>query len=95
MKLLTILLGGLTLLPLAAASIPQRERNIDQRIAQGFRSGSLHPREAARLQAQSNAISREIYRDRLDGRGFTPAERRDAQQDLNRLSRQITRAKRY
>jgi len=93
MKLLILL--SLTLASLSAASIPQRERNIDHRIAQGVRSGSLTPREAVRLNAQSNAVSREIRRDRIDGRVFTPAERRDAHQDLNRLSRQITRTKRY
>lgn len=93
MKLFLLL--SLTLASLTAASIPQRERNIDQRIAHGVRNGSLSSREAIRLNAQSNAVSREIFRDRVDGRGFSPSERRDAQQDLNRLSRQVTRAKRY
>lgn len=89
--LLSITFAGLS----SGASIPQRERNVDHRIVHGVRNGSLTPREAVRLNAQSNAISREIRRDRIDGRGFTPAERRDAHQDLNRLSRQINRAKSF
>lgn len=93
MKLFLLL--SLTLASLGAASLPQRENNIDRRISHGLRNGSLSPREALRLNAQSNAVSREIRRDRIDGAGFTPAERRDAHQDLNRLSRQINRAKRY
>jgi IS30 family transposase len=93
--LLSLTLASLSGPSLSAASIPQRENNIDRRIAQGVRNGSLSPREAVRLNAQSNAVSREIRRDRFDGPGFTAAERRDAHQDLNRLSHQINRAKRY
>ncbi len=92
MKLL--FLTAIAVASLGAASIPQRESNIDRRIAQGIRTGSLTTREAIRLNAQSNAVSREIFRDRVDGRGFTAAERLDAQRDLNRLNRRITNAKR-
>jgi IS30 family transposase len=79
---------------LSAATIPQREARQHARIAQGVRSGTITGREAVRLNAQSNMLHREIRRDRIDGGRFTAAERRDAQQDLNTLSRRIRHAKR-
>ncbi|MDX2266493.1 MAG: hypothetical protein NW208_00170 [Bryobacter sp.] len=78
---------------LSAQNIYQRESNQDARIRQGIRTGSLNAREAARLNALSNEALRDAQRDARDGGRFTYAERMEAQQEFNQVSRRISRAK--
>lgn len=92
-KLMAVVLSALFSTPALAASVVQRQQNQQARIAQGVRSGQLTAREAVRLERQEAAVHRQIVRDRLDGGGFTPAERAKSQAKLNRMSAQINRQK--
>jgi hypothetical protein len=87
----------LTLTALAATAgaqtIGQRERNQQDRIAQGVRSGSLTPRETVRLEREEARTKAIVRRDRADGGGMTAAERARAQSRLNRTSKDIARLK--
>ncbi|MBZ5627754.1 MAG: hypothetical protein LAO06_02705 [Acidobacteriia bacterium] len=72
--------------------IQQRKHNQQRRIAQGVRSGSLTPREGARLERNEARINREERRMKADG-NFTPQERQRILRQQNALSRQIYRQK--
>ncbi len=76
----------------AAGPIVERAANQEGRIAQGIRSGSLTPREAARLEGREAHLNRDIARARADG-VVTPAERRALVREENRDSRAIYRQK--
>lgn len=92
---LTTFLGVITLsaLTLSAAEVDRRLRSEHARITQGIRSGELTRPEALRLRTQERAIARQIHRDRIDGAGFTAAERARARQAEASLSRNIARQK--
>jgi Spy/CpxP family protein refolding chaperone len=76
-----------------AGTIDRREREQQERIWQGVRSGGLSASEMARLEAQEARIRAEEARYRRSGGRLTPRERRDLQRDLNQESRRIYRAK--
>lgn len=73
-------------------TINQRRVLQQHRIAQGVRSGSLTPRETAKLERREARLNREIRGMKSDGR-FTARERARVQHQQNRLSRQIYREK--
>jgi len=79
--------------PLAAQAAPwqtinQRQANLDQRIDQGVRNGSLTRSEALRLRGEFRQISRlEVTYRRSNG--LSMRERADLDARFDRLSRQI------
>jgi hypothetical protein len=74
--------------------VGQRERNQQERIAQGIKSGELNAGEASRLEGREAHINREIRRDRAENGGpLTPTERRRINRQENRTSRAIYRQK--
>jgi hypothetical protein len=74
--------------------VGQRERNQQERIAQGIKSGQLNAGEASRLEGREAHINREIRRDRAENGGpLTPTERRRINRQENRTSRAIYRQK--
>lgn len=79
---------------LAEGRIQERKENQQDRIAQGVRSGSLTPRETARLENHEARLNGEIRDMRQDNGGkLTPHDRRIVNRQQNRLSRQIYRDK--
>ena len=74
-------------------SINKRQRDQQQRIRQGIRSGELTRREARRLEWQEARIRRDEARSRRSGGTFTPRERARIQRELNHSSRNIYRQK--
>jgi hypothetical protein len=78
----------------SAAEVDQRQRNQQQRIAQGGRSGSLTPAETARLERKEAAVRREIHHGRVvNGGHLTPAQKARVNRQETRISNQIYRAK--
>lgn len=74
--------------------IGQRRENQQDRIAQGIRSGALQPGQTAKLENNQRALNGAIAGDRAaNGGKLTPAERKQVNQQQNKLSRQIYRAK--
>src|SRR5271165_4172545 len=58
------------------ATIPQRQENQQDRIAQGVKSGQLTAGETANLETKEAAINHEVRADRnANGGKLTPAER--------------------
>ena len=73
--------------------INARERNQQQRIREGVRSGELTRVEAARLERQQAQIRLDEALARRSGGEFTPRERARIQRELDRSSRNIYRQK--
>lgn len=74
--------------------VGQRQRNQQERIAQGVRSGQLTAGETARLEGREANLHREIKNDRAaNGGKLTPQERRKVNRQQNRTSRAIYRDK--
>jgi hypothetical protein len=74
--------------------VGKREENQQDRIAQGVKSGQLTAGEAAHLENNEQKINNEVRQDRTaNGGKLTPQERKQVNQQLNRESRQIYRAK--
>lgn len=92
-KLAAVVMGLFLATPALADGVARREVRQQQRIAQGVRSGALTPREAVRLQRQKARVHRQIARDRVDGGGFTAAERAKAHAKQDAMSRRIYRQK--
>lgn len=92
----TVLIGVLTLLTLPAlAGTPQlarREANQQQRIANGIESGTLTPREAARLQRGEARLHRNEARAKADG-VVTAKERAALNAEADHMSKRIYRQK--
>ena len=90
----------IAVLPVAALAqgrynhgINDRQREQQQRIRQGVRSGELTRREAVRLEAEQARIrTREAFARRSGGE-FTARERARIQRSLNHSSRDIYRQK--
>jgi hypothetical protein len=82
MMLLALVLAA----PAFAQSVGARQVAQKERIRQGVQSGELTVREAARLRARQAQVNRQIRKDRLDGNGFTAAERAKAHAKLNNRS---------
>jgi hypothetical protein len=102
--ILSVIAAGL-MLPAAAqttdatpaakpATINQRQRNQQRRIAQGVKSGQLTAAETAHLERREAAIHQEVHNERTaNGGKLTPAERRQVTRQQNRTSRAIYRKK--
>ncbi len=69
-------------------NINAREYHQDQRMKQGIRSGQLTREEAQQLKQERRAIRQEERAYRSDG-SLNKAERKDLQQDLNQMSKDI------
>ena len=72
--------------------IDKREKNQQQRIMQGMRSGELTPRETAKLKREQARIKKKERRFKSDG-VLTCKERHTLHRYLNRASRHIYREK--
>ncbi|RHW18124.1 hypothetical protein D1610_06455 [Sphingomonas gilva] len=70
-------------------SINQRQANIDRRIDQGVRRGTLNRNEAQRLRIQFRDLNRLEQQYRRSGRGLTLAERRDLDRRFDRLAQRV------
>ena len=74
--------------------VGQRQRNQQERIAQGVKSGQLTPKETAHLEGREAAINHEVKNDRAaNGGHLTPAEHRQVDRQQNRTSNAIYRKK--
>lgn len=71
-----------------------RQENQQDRIAQGIKSGSLSPAEAARAENRQQGINQQIHADRsANGGKLTGTERAQINKKQNGASRQIYRQK--
>jgi hypothetical protein len=76
------------------SEVGQRQRNQQERIAQGIKSGQMTAGEAARTEGHSAAINREIHNDRAaNGGKLTASERAQVNRQQNRNSARIYRTK--
>src|ERR1051325_3193550 len=76
------------------SEVGQRQRNQQERIAQGIKSGQLNARETARLEGSEAHINKESPNDRAaNGGKLTPAEKAKVNRQENRTSRAIYRQK--
>ncbi|HEU5401738.1 MAG TPA: hypothetical protein VFU86_10300 [Terriglobales bacterium] len=76
------------------SEVGSRQREQQERIGQGIKSGSLTPAEAARMENQEKHINREVARDRsANGGTLTPGERAKVNHQQNKVSRHIYRQK--
>jgi hypothetical protein len=73
--------------------VNERQRNQQQRIRQGVRSGELTGVEAARIQRREAQIRLNEARARQSGGEFTPQERARIQRQLDRSSQSIYQQK--
>jgi hypothetical protein len=74
--------------------VNRRQTRQQKRIAQGVKSGSLSPREAARLEKREAGVQRQENRDLAKHNGhLTKAEQRQLNRRENRISRSIFRDK--
>ena len=73
--------------------VNERQRNQQQRIRQGVRSGELTGVEAARIQRRESQIRLNEARARRSGGEFTPQERARIQGQLDRSSERIYQQK--
>jgi hypothetical protein len=72
------------------SEVGQRERNQQERIAQGVKSGQLTAGETAHLEGRESAINKEVHNDRAaNGGKLTQAERRQVNHQENRTSSAI------
>jgi hypothetical protein len=91
MTMVTVL--GLAISGSAFAYSPvERQRNQQERIDEGVRSGELNRREAARLEREHLRLGRDIRLARRDGL-MTRAERGRIEREQDRFSRHIYREK--
>lgn len=72
----------------ATPEIAHTERNQENRIVRGVRSGELTPTEASRLQRQQNVIRADKRAAKVDG-VVTAAERRKIKREQKRANRAI------
>jgi hypothetical protein len=84
-------LAGIPAVASAAAwqSINEREANLNQRIEQGIRSGSLTRPEAMRLRSDLRQLERMEARYRHSRPGLTMSERRDLDRRFDVLSSRV------
>ena len=76
------------------SEVGQRQRNQQERIAQGVKSGQLTASETAHLEGRQAAIHKEVHNDRVaNGGTLTAAERRQVNRQQNRTSGAIYRKK--
>jgi len=72
--------------------VDQREKNQQERIKEGVKSGELTPAETRHLEMQQGKIKADEMNAKADGK-VTPAERRHLKREQNRASRNIHRKK--
>jgi len=72
--------------------VTERQKNQQERIEQGVKSGELTRPEAAKLEAREAKIQHDKKEAKADGK-VTPAERAKLQREENRSSRAIYRQK--
>ncbi|HEY1802034.1 MAG TPA: hypothetical protein VGG46_13980 [Terriglobales bacterium] len=76
------------------SEVGQRQRNQQDRIAQGIKSGQLKPGETAHLENHEAHVNREVHRDRAaNGGKLTAGEKARVNRQQNRDSRRIYRDK--
>jgi hypothetical protein len=76
------------------SEVGQRQRNQQERIAQGVKSGQLTAGETAHLEGREAHINKEVHNERAaNGGKLTPAERRQVNRQEDRTSRAIYRKK--
>lgn len=76
------------------SEVGQRQRNQQERIAQGIKSGQMTAGEAAHMENREAAVNHEIARDRAaNGGRLTGQERAQVNRQENRNSRAIYRKK--
>ncbi|MBZ5606969.1 MAG: hypothetical protein LAP38_01820 [Acidobacteriia bacterium] len=74
--------------------IHDRKENQQDRIAQGVKSGSLAPNEAAHLEHKESNLNKEIRHDRKqNGGNLTNKEKAQVNRQQNRLSKNIYKQK--
>jgi len=84
------LLTGIATMALADDTIKDRKQNQQKRIAQGVKSGSLTPKETARLETKESRINREIRQDRkANGGNLTNKEKAQVNRQQNKVSKEI------
>jgi len=86
---LGLALSGATAFAGPHKNIDKREARQQHRIAQGIQSGSLTPREAARLERQEARINELEAKARRSGDGLSPKEREELNRLLNTESHRI------
>ena len=91
--LMTTLIVGAMLVPMAEAGPGKRQARQGRRIGQGIESGQLTRPEARALTRSLARNQRALRRDRVDGVGLTPRERAIHHQRQDRLNRRIHRQK--
>ncbi len=77
----------------AEQTIVKRQVNQQARINEGKATGELTKPEAVRLQAQQNALRKQVARDRVDGGGLSGAERARIEREQNQQNRRIAKQK--
>ena len=77
----------------AAGPVVHRNHDLNARINQGIRSGSLTQREAASLRQEQVRLQQRIHHERLDGGGLTARERIGIDRAQDRLSDHVYREK--
>jgi hypothetical protein len=76
------------------SEVGQRQRNQQERIAQGVKSGQLTSGETAHLEGREAGINKEVHNERAaNGGKLTAAERRQVNRQENRTSNAIYRKK--
>jgi len=91
--LMSMVVAGMLVVPLAQAGPGQRQARQGRRIGQGVHSGQLTRHETRGLARGLERNQRALRRDRKDGGVFTPRERAINHERQDRLSRQIYRQK--
>jgi hypothetical protein len=77
-----------------SSEVGRRQENQQDRIAQGVASGKLNAAQTARLEKGESAINQEVRTDRkLNGGKLTPAEHKQVNQQQNKMSQKIYKAK--
>ena len=84
------LLTGTATMSFADDTIKDRKQNQQKRIAQGVKSGSLTPKETARLENNEAKLNKEVRHDRkVNGGNLTNKEKTQVNNQQNRLSKEI------
>lgn len=91
-RLTAVFLTATVIATPALAGVDGRQSNQQHRIAQGWRSGELTGREAARLERQQHRIARTEHRMRATN-GMNPRERARLHYRQDRASANIYRQK--
>jgi hypothetical protein len=85
----TLLISSATM-SFADDTIRDRKQNQQKRIAQGVKSGSLTPRETARIERNESRINKEVRADRrANGGNLTNKEKARVNRQQNRVSKEI------